>query len=178
MTYETDDETRKRFLAALERRGLLGADGLTVYGQPAWRGIIAGHEPQTLDDATVAQRNVVVRAHATPALAGEHCAGWVEAVMASYGLRLYAGDARELYERYCTSAETAELKVAMIVAVPSAPYTDAAARFGHIGLYVGGGEIMDCTEGKVRKLPLELWISNYGVAAEPRWGWYGDVALG
>lgn len=177
MAYETSDETRGRFLAALGRRGMLREDGLTIWGQPAWRHISAGSEPQALDNATVAQRNVVVHAHATPALAGEHCAGWVEAVFASCGLRLYAGDARELYERYCHESNTSRLLVGMIVAVSAAPYTDAAARFGHIGLYAGDAQVMDCAGSQVRKLPLDLWLSNYGVQTQPRWGWYGDVAL-
>lgn len=177
MTYETNDETRGRFLAALARRGMLGEDGLTIWGEPAWRHIAAGSEPQALDNATVAQRNVVVRAHATPALAGEHCAGWVEAVFASCGLRLYAGDARELYERYCHGGNAARLLTGMIVAVPAAPYTPGAARFGHVGLYIGDDQVMDCANAQVRKLPLDLWLSNYGVQAQPRWGWYGGVAL-
>ena len=29
----------------------------------------------------------------------------------------------------------------------------------------------------VRRVPLELWLSAYGVASEPRWGWIGAISL-
>ena len=169
---------RARFLAALERRGLLGACGRTRYGEPAWRATLPGHEPQALMEASVAQRNIVACAHATGALEGDYCAGWVEDVFAAYGICTTCADARELYERYCRFEDTTELKVGMVVAVPRAPYTVAAARYGHVGLYIGDALIMDCACGKVRTLPLELWLSNYGVEDPPRWGWLGDIVLG
>lgn len=171
-------DERSRFLAALERRGLLGMCGRTRYGEPVWRAIEPAHEPQTLMAASVAQRNIVACAHATSALKGDYCAGWVEDVFAAYGICITCADARELYERYCCFDDTAELKVGMVVAVPRAPYTVAAARYGHVGLYIGDARIMDCASGKVRTTSLELWLSNYGVEVPPRWGWLGDIALG
>lgn len=171
-------DAKTQFLAALARRGYMAEGGLTIYGEPTWRAVAAGAEPQALMEASVAQRNIVACAHATPALVGEFCAGWIEDVFAAYGVGLDAGDACELYERYCTLESTAELKVGMVIAVPRAPYTVASARYGHAGLYVGDGQVMDCADGRVRTLPLELWLSNYGIQAPPRWGWLGGVALG
>ena len=49
--------------------------------------------------------------------------------------------------------------------------------YGHVGLYVGDNVVMDCVDGCVRRVPLELWLSSYGVASEPRWGWIGAISL-
>ncbi|MDO4428414.1 MAG: hypothetical protein Q4B91_02750 [Atopobiaceae bacterium] len=75
---------RSRVLAALRARGLLAADGATTtFGQPAWRPVPAGHEPQTLLGAGTLQRRLVECALVTPAMGEDLCAaceprwGWL-----------------------------------------------------------------------------------------------------
>lgn len=36
---------------------------------------------------------------------------------------------------------------------------------------------MDCVEGRVRRVTLDLWLSTYGVMSAPRWGWLGGIDL-
>lgn len=168
-----------RLLASLAVRGLLAGDGVTtVHGQPAWREVSAGHEPQVLMDASVLQRRVVECACATPATCVDQCATWVENVLASAGVPYVVGSARELYEGFCRSTDTRELFVGMIVAVGRHPYDAGGWAHGHVGLYVGDCRVMDSADGRVRTVPLELWTSVYGVMSEPRWGWLGAIALG
>lgn len=182
---EHGERLRERLLASLASRGLLGEGGLTVFGQPAWRDVPPSgtpQGPQALMDASRAQRSVVACAHATPSTGDDACAAWVEAVLGTYGACAgQTASAREIYERDCASSNPAQLKVGMVVAVPRAPYTTAALRHGHAGLYAGDGVVMDCAgpgAGGVRCVPLDLWLSTYGVAAEPRWGWLAGIALG
>lgn len=169
---------REKLLAALGERGLLAPDGATtVYGQPAWREVPAEREPQRLMDAGVLQRRLVECAHGTAATGQDQCAAWVERVFSRLGTGLVAGDAAALYEGFCSRTDPRDLLVGMIVAVARDPYGAAGWDHGHVGIYVGDGTVMDCADGRVRSVPLELWLSAYGVASEPRWGWLGAVAL-
>ena len=173
------DHMRERLLASLAARGLLAEDGVTtVHGQPAWREVPAGHVPQALMDAGARQRRVVECAHATPATCEDQCATWVENVLAGAGAPYVVGTARELYDGFCHLTDARELLVGMIVAVGRHPYDAAGWAYGHVGLYVGDGQVMECASGRVRTAPLELWASAYGVMSEPRWGWLGAIALG
>lgn len=64
-------------------------------------------------------------------------------------------------------------------------------RYGHVGLYAGDGVVEDCTASPARHAPLDLWLSTYGVMAEPpfidlgcglsvvdRWMGHGVTGLG
>lgn len=179
------EEMRRKLLAALEERGLLmpgraeAADGTppTIYGQPAWRPVPPGHEAQALMAGTTRQRDLVASAYATPATGADLCAAWVERAFERLGLGVITGDAAELYAAWCRHTDTRQLKVGMIIAVPAHPYTIGGQRMGHVGLYLGDNLVMHCADGRVRQVPLELWLSAYGVMAEPRWGWLGGIAL-
>lgn len=171
-------ENRERLLASLAQRGLLAADGATTtFGQPAWREVPDGAEPQTLLDAGTLQRRLVECATATPAMGDGLCAAWVERAFGRLGLGYVNADARELYEGFCSRTDTRELLVGMAVAVGRCPYGAGGWDHGHVGLYVGDSRVADCAGGRVRQVPLDLWLSAYGVACEPRWGWLGGIAL-
>lgn len=169
---------RERLLAALGARGLLSPDGVTsVYGQPAWRAVPAGREPQALMEAGPVQRRLVECAHGTAPMAEGLCAAWVERSFSRLGMGYVSGDARELYDGFCHLTDTRDLLVGMVCAVGRDPYGADGWDHGHVGLYAGDGTVMDCVGGRVREVPLELWLSAYGVASEPRWGWIGAIAL-
>lgn len=172
------DDMRGRLLAGLARRGLLADGGCaTVYGEPAWRPVEPGHEPQALMAATELQRRLVACAYGTAAAGADQCAAWVERVFARPGVGVVAGDAVRLYGDYCHLVDTRDLRVGMIVAVARHPYGAGGWDFGHVGIYVGDGMVMDCVDARVREVPLELWLSAYGVASQPRWGWLGAISL-
>lgn len=185
-------ERRARLMASFARRGLLaddaGADAgvagsacpLTKWGQPAWRAVPAAGEPgapQALASAAPRQTRLVELAYAVPQTGDDACAAWIEAIWARLGMGMVTGHARDLYERYCASADLAELKVGMVVAVSEVPYSAGGVRHGHVGLYAGDGIVMDCAASTVRRVPLDLWLSTYGVMEEPRWGWLAHIDL-
>lgn len=172
---------KERLRARMAERGLLAQDGETsIYGLPTWRPVPACGEPgapQALMDAGARQRNVVALAKSQHSTGEDRCAGWIQNVLArELGFRV-EGDALALYNDYCKSSDLAALKVGMVVGVPSVPYNVNGRKYGHVGLYVGDGQIMDFAGMKTRCLPLGLWLSAYGVAAEPRWGWLGSIGL-
>ena len=153
----------------------------TKWSQPAWRAVPAVGEacaPQTLSEANPRQTRLVELAYAVPQTGDDACAAWVEAIWSRLGMGIVCGHARDLYERYCTNSNLAELKVGMIVAVPEVPYSAGGVRHGHVGLYAGDDMVMDCAASQVRRVPLDLWLSTYGIMAEPRWGWLALIDLG
>jgi len=171
-----DKTSEQRLLKQLRERGLVQGDR-SVWGKPALRVIEAGHEPQALMAASALQRRFVACAHGTPCTGQDLCASWVEQAFSRLGLGVVLGSAAELYDGYCHYDDTADLKVGMIVATPQHPYSAQGLRHGHVGIYVGDGLVMDSVESGVRKVPLLLWLSAYGLMADPRWGWLGSLGL-
>jgi hypothetical protein len=97
------------------------------------------------------------------------CARWITNVYSGAGLGYVGGNANDMYRRYATSADRAKLVPGMVVAVPTHELTRAGRVWGHIGIYAGGGQIMDSV-GYVRTMPLDAWIATYGTVAQVRWG--------
>lgn len=170
------EEKERQVLASLRKRGFVHGD-VSRWGQPAIRRIDPACEPQRTEDASALQRRLVACAHATPSPGEGLCASWVEQTFSRLGLGVVLGDAREIYDGYCHYTSTGELLVGMVVAVPAHPFSAQGLAHGHIGLYVGDRTIMDAVAQEVRKVPLELWLSVYGLVAEPRWGWLGSIGL-
>lgn len=169
-------DEEERLLAWLSGRSLV-RDGVSKWGLPAIRTIEPGQEPQNLMDANALQRRFVACAHGTPCPGDDLCASWVEQAFSRLGFGVVLGDAARLYDDYCHYDRTSDLRVGMIVAVPAHPYTSQGLAHGHVGLYAGDGTVMDAVTGKVRRVPVWLWLSAYGIMAEPRWGWLGHIAL-
>ncbi len=130
---------------------------------------------QSLADANALQRKLVMSAYNTaPAPAG-YCALWVQNVYANAGLGQFYGDACDLYDRYCYSADLSELKAGMIVAVSTHPHSSAGSIWGHVGVFVGDGTVRDSVYGYVRTSALKDWMDYYGATVPVKWGWLGNV---
>ncbi len=170
------DQSERRLLAWMEERGYV-RDGVSRWGMPALRHIPHDHTPQRLKDATPLQKRFVACAYGTPSPGDDLCASWVEQAFSRLGLGIVLGDAAELYNGYCCHTAFEELKVGMIVATSAHPFSAAGMRHGHVGLYVGDCFVMDSVNSKVRKVPLSVWMSVYGLMDEPRWGWLGSIGL-
>lgn len=160
----------------LERRGFV-EDGLSKWGKAVRRTVLPGHEPQALAAASPLQRRLVACAHGTPSPGADLCASWVEQVFSRLGLGIVLGSAAQLRDWYCPQDDLRNLKVGMIVATARHPYSAAGRVHGHVGFYVGDSMVMDAVQQEVRHVPLELWLSAYGLMSEPRWGWLGSMGL-
>lgn len=168
---------RRRLAAELEGRGLL-RDGRSAFGtDPVVLPAPSQPRPQRLDDASRGQRRIVVFAHATPPAGNDRCAAWVGQVFSQAGLAVSFGDAADIFRDWCHETDPARLLVGMVVAVGMEPYSTVGRSAGHVGVYVGDDLVMDCVAGRVRQVPLQLWLDAYGLMERPRWGWLGGVAL-
>lgn len=171
-----DAKLESRILEELSSRNMLAADGTTtVFGKPAIRRISEG--PEALAATAAPQKRLIELAFATPWTGECSCAAWIEAAFARLGLGIVEGDAFELCRKYLGLDNPAELKVGMAVGVEHHPYSAQGLTYGHIGLYIGDGRILDCADDRVRCAPLPLWLSIYGAMDDPRWGWLGYMAL-
>lgn len=170
------EDREERLLEYLRRRGLARGE-LSTYGQPVRRRVAPGHEPQTLVDATAKQKRLVEYAYSTPPTGENSCAAWVELVFSRFGYGIVTGHAYEVCEGYCSLTDTADLRTGMLVAVARHPLSANGLRYGHVGIYVGDCLVRDCVDTGVRTVPLELWLSAYGLMELPRWGWLGSIAL-
>ena len=125
------------------------------------------------------QRAVADACRATGPVKASHCATWVTNVFAKAAkdgasVAVPYGNACDMYRNYCTSSDRGDLKVGMLVAVPSVVGGSAAGKsFGHVGIYVGDGYVMHSTEGEVRTDSLDDWLGIYDKGGTARWGFPG-----
>lgn len=120
--------------------------------------------------------SVLGACYSTPSPGDGLCAAWVTNVFQSAGVGYFGGNACDMFASWCYSADTSSLQPGMILAVSSHSHTTAGAIYGHIGIYVGGGTVMD-NVGYIRSIGVDEWISFYGTTVTPRWGWLGGIAL-
>ena len=119
---------------------------------------------------------VVSACHSTPSPGLGWCAAWVSNVFSNAGLGYVGGNACDMYAAWCTSSNRANLAAGMIVAVSTHPHTTAGQIYGHVGIYVGGGTVMD-NVGYIRSISIDEWASYYGATVPARWGWLGGIVL-
>ena len=136
---------------------------------------VAAQNGQALADANAAQRRIVQAARTTAAAPAGYCAQWVCDVYYNAGYGRFYGDACDLYDRYCTTSDLSKLKVGMIVACSTHPHTSAGSIWGHVGIFVGDGKVLDSVQGSVRTSNLTEWIEYYSATVPVKWGWLGNV---
>lgn len=122
-------------------------------------GVIGGgQEYEASDDI---QKRIVDSCYITPSPGKGWCAMWVSQVYQNAGLGYIGGNACDLYRRYAFTSDTSKLKVGMLVMVESSSSgTQAGLTYGHVGIYIGDGKVMD-NVGKVRVTTLDDWIKTY-----------------
>ena len=107
------------------------------------------------------QKKIVDSCYITPSPGKGWCAMWVSQVYQNAGLGYIGGNACDLYRRYAFTSDPSKLKVGMLVMVESSSSgTEAGLRYGHVGIYIGDGKVMD-NVGKVRITTLDNWIKTY-----------------
>ena len=123
------------------------------------------------------QQAVVNACYSTPSPGLGWCAAWVTNVFRNAGVGYFGGNACDMFNAWCYSADRSTLKVGMIVADSSHPTTGIAGRlYGHVGIYVGGGIVMS-NQGAITSKSLDSFISFFGGGSGVRWGWLGGVVL-
>lgn len=124
----------------------------------------------------VSASSVIEACQYTPSPGTGLCAGWVTNVFVNAGVGYFGGNACDMYASWCYSSDVEQLMPGMIVAVSTHSLTSAGRIYGHVGIYVGDGIVMD-NIGYIRSVNFYDWTATYGTTVEPRWGWLGGVEL-
>lgn len=142
----------------------------------SWRfdATIASGQPYA--DANAAQRRLVDIAYSVPSPGYNLCSEWISRVFNAAGYGYADGDACDMFWAYCHDSNRANLKVGMIVAVPSHSNTWAGSIWGHIAIYIGDGKVIE-NIGRINVRGLDDWVNYYGTTYTPLWGWYRNIAL-
>lgn len=125
---------------------------------------------------TSSQSQIVGRCYNVPSPGVGLCSEWVSEVFYPVLGSYPYGDACDMFWNWCHSRDISQLKVGMIVAVPTHTHTNAGARWGHIAIYVGNGMVMD-NIGYIRTTSLAWWLNYYHTTATPQWGWVLNTPL-
>ena len=131
---------------------------------------------QEYEAANETQRAIADAATRTPSPGPSLCAAWVSNVYANAGLGRVGGNANDMYASWCHSSDRSELEVGMLVAVAPSDASGMGAIYGHVGIYVGDGMVMHCTNDTVYRCTLDEWVATYGRYAQVRWGYPANVA--
>lgn len=125
---------------------------------------------------TSLQSQIVNRCYSVPSPGAGLCSEWVSHVFYPVLGSYPNGDACDMFWNWCRSRDISQLKVGMIVAVPTHTHTSAGARWGHIAIYIGNGMVMD-NIGYIRTTSLAWWLNYYHTTATPQWGWVLNTPL-
>ena len=91
------------------------------------------------------------------------------------GVGSFWGNADDMYYSWCHTLPS-NIQPGMIIAVNCSPASAAGRIYGHIGIYIGNGTVMD-NVGYVRSTSLSYWTSYYSALATPLCGWLGGIQL-
>ncbi len=122
------------------------------------------------------QKKIVDLARQVPSPGPGLCSEWIADIYERAGFRNVHTDACDYYWDYCKLTDYSQLKVGMVIAVPSHTHTRMGSIYGHVCLYIGNNQVMD-NVGQIRTLDMAYWLDYYSTSYKPKWGWYDNVPL-
>ena len=122
------------------------------------------------------QRRIVELARQVPSPGPGLCSEWIAQIYERAGFRNVHTDACDYYWDFCKYTDFSQLKVGMVIAVPSHMHTNMGRIYGHVGLYIGNNQVMD-NVGQIRTLDMGYWLDYYSTTYKVKWGWYDNVPL-
>ena len=122
------------------------------------------------------QKKIVDLARQVPSPGPGLCSEWIADIYERAGFRNVHTDACDYYWDYCKFTDYSQLKVGMVIAVPSHTHTRMGSIYGHVCLYIGNNQVMD-NVGQIGTLDMAYWLDYYSTSYKPKWGWYDNVPL-
>ena len=111
--------------------------------------------------STEVQKKIVNAAYITPSPGAGWCAMWVSQVYQNAGLGYIGGNACDMYRNHTFTSDKSKLKVGMLIAVESSSSgSSAGLTYGHVGIYIGDGKVID-NIGRIRVTTLDDWIASF-----------------
>lgn len=128
------------------------------------------------------QKNIADAAKRTPNAGAGKCATWTSNVYENAGIARPGGNGNTQlgnqgeganYSPKRATTDLSQIKVGMLVSAQFGSNSYAGNRWGHVGVYIGDGMVMDCI-GYVRTISLTDWAREYGrgwVVCGYPWDW-------
>lgn len=128
------------------------------------------------------QKNIADAAKRTPNAGAGYCATWTSNVYENAGLTRPGGNGNTQLGNQGTGAnysskrattDLSQIKVGMLVSAQFGSDSPAGNKYGHVGVYIGDGKVMDCI-GYVRTISLTDWVRENGrgwVVCGYPWDW-------
>lgn len=128
------------------------------------------------------QKDIVDACHRTAWPGASLCATWTSRVYAAAGYTVHGNGNSQLgHQGYGASyypsratTDLSQIKVGMLVSAQYGSNTYAGNTYGHVGIYIGDGMVMDSISSGIRTIPLSDWVSqnNRGwVVCGYPWDW-------
>lgn len=124
---------------------------------------------ESYSSATEQQKRIVDACKSTPSPGAGLCATWVSQVYDAAGVPQHGGNGNEMLDGNETSTDWSKIKVGQVVSAEKTG-TALGQTYGHVGIYVGDGQVMD-NVGYIRTMSLEDWVSEYGQYGWVKYGW-------
>ena len=122
------------------------------------------------------QKKIVDLSRQVPSPGPGLCSEWIAQVYERAGFRNVHTDACDYYWDFCKYTDYSQLKVGMVIAVPSHMHTYMGRIYGHVCIYIGNNQVMD-NVGHIRTLDMGYWLDYYSTTYKPKWGWYDNIPL-
>ena len=156
--FQGHDDNMLHYNTLMETKGNSGLTFANTELIEANGGVGGGQDYEASSDV---QKKIVDSCYLTPSPGKGWCAMWVSQVYQNAGLGYIGGNACDLYKRYAFTSDPSKLEVGMLVMVESSSSgTEAGLRYGHVGIYIGDGKVID-NIGKVRVTTLDNWIKTF-----------------
>ena len=122
------------------------------------------------------QKKIVDLSRQVPSPGPGLCSEWIAQVYERAGFRNVHTDACDYYWDFCKYTDYSQLKVGMVIAVPSHMHNYMGRIYGHVCIYIGNNQVMD-NVGHIRTLDMGYWLDYYSTTYKPKWGWYDKIPL-
>ena len=128
------------------------------------------------------QKDIVNACSQTPWPGANLCATWTTRVYARAGHPVGGNGNTQLgnqgyganYSQKRATTDLSQIKVGMLVSAQYGSNTAAGNAYGHVGIYIGDGKVMDSIYSGLRTISLSDWVSQNGrgwVVCGYPWDW-------
>ncbi|RGY79020.1 hypothetical protein DXA18_13810 [Dorea sp. AM58-8] len=128
------------------------------------------------------QKDIVNACSQTPWPGADRCATWTTMVYARAGHAVGGNGNTQLgnqgyganYSQKRATTDLSQIKVGMLISAQYGSNTAAGNAYGHVGIYIGDGKVMDSIYSGLRTISLSDWVSQNGrgwVVCGYPWDW-------
>lgn len=121
------------------------------------------------------QKDIVNACSQTPWPGANLCATWTTRVYARAGHPVGGNGNTQLgnqgyganYSQKRATTDLSQIKVGMLISAQYGSNTPAGNAYGHVGIYIGDGKVMDSIYSGLRTISLSDWVTGFYVGTVP-----------